>query len=58
MLTIIVLHLARNYRSADVPVPASGIPTRHSVTLGVTVLFLAALLTMTELALRITHGLV
>ena len=32
--------------------------TRHSVTLGVTILFLAALLTLTELALRIAHGLI
>ncbi len=58
MLTIIALHLARNHRSAGVPLPASGIPTRHTVTLGVTILFLAALLTLTELALRIAHGLV
>ena len=57
MLTIIALHLARNYRSAGVPLPASGIPTRHTVTSGVTILSLAALLTLTELALRIAHGL-
>jgi cellulose synthase/poly-beta-1,6-N-acetylglucosamine synthase-like glycosyltransferase len=58
MVAIIALHLARNYRSGDVALAPSGIPTRHRVTLGVTILFVAALLTLTAVALRIAHGLV
>jgi hypothetical protein len=58
MLAIMALHLARNYRSHGAPLTPSGVPTRHSVTLGVTILFFASLLTLAELGLRIAHGLV
>ena len=59
MLAIMALHLARNYRFGGGPLALSIARrrTRHSVTLGVTILFLATLLTLTELALRIAHGL-
>ncbi len=60
MLAIMSLQLARNYRIGGSPLAPSvtRTRTRYSVTLGVTILFLAALLTLTELALRIAHGLI
>jgi cellulose synthase/poly-beta-1,6-N-acetylglucosamine synthase-like glycosyltransferase len=57
LLTIMGLHLWQNYRSAA-PTTPEGQRTRHTVTFGVTILFLVTVVTLTEVIVRIVHGLV
>ena len=57
LLAIIGLHLGRNYQLAARARHSNVVRRRHTVTFGVTILFLASVVTLTEVIVRITHGL-
>ena len=57
LLAVMGLHLWQNYRSAG-NITTDGVRTRHTVTFGVTVMFLVTVVTLAEVIVRIAHGLV
>jgi hypothetical protein len=57
LLAIIGLHLGRNYQLAARARHSNVMRRRHTVTFGVTILFLASVVTLTEVIVRIAHGL-
>ena len=56
LLAVMGLHLWQNYRSAG-NITTDGVRTRHTVTFGVTVMFLVTVVTLDEVIVRIAHGL-
>jgi cellulose synthase (UDP-forming) len=58
LLAIIGLHLGRNYLLATRAKHSKVVQRRHTVTFGVTILFLASVVTLAEVIVRIAHGLV
>jgi cellulose synthase (UDP-forming) len=59
LLAVMGLHLWQNYRPAiAAPGASESMRTRHTVTLGVTIMFLATVITLTEVIVRIAQGLV
>jgi hypothetical protein len=56
LLAVMGLHLWQNYRSSGA-ITTDGVRTRHTVTFGVTVMFLVTAVTLDEVIVRIAHGL-